>query len=167
MPYKDPEVRRAYGRVWMRRNAEKAREAMRRWRAQHPEVKRARAREYYLAHQEEVIGRVTAYLRAHPQIAQTSRRNRRGRQIAAPGSFATKQWEALVEAHGHCCAYCGAARELVPDHRVALSRGGSNWIENILPACRRCNGRKYTMSEEAFRELLRREGDATFETRPS
>ena len=30
MPYSDPERRRAYGREWMRRNAEKAREAMRR-----------------------------------------------------------------------------------------------------------------------------------------
>lgn len=167
MPYKDPEARRAYGRQWMRQNLDKARAAMRRWRAQHPEIRRARARAYYLAHQQEVIGRVTAYVRARPDVAQTSRRNRRSREMEAQGSFTTKEWQALVEAYGHCCAYCGASRTLVPDHRVALSRGGSNWIGNILPACRRCNGRKYTMSEEAFRELLRREGAAASATKPS
>jgi hypothetical protein len=33
MPYLDPEKRHAYGREWMKRNPEKAREAMRRGRA--------------------------------------------------------------------------------------------------------------------------------------
>lgn len=157
MPYRDPEERRAYGREWMRLNPEKAREGMRRWRAGHPDTKRARAREYYVAHQEEIVRKVTAYLRAHPLVAQTIRRNRRSREIAAPGSFTTREWQALVETYGHRCAYCGADGVLVADHRVSLSRGGTNWIENILPACGRCNNRKYTQTEDEFRERLRRE----------
>src|SRR3989442_10273597 len=34
---RDIEERRAYGREWIKRNPEKAREAMRRWRKNHPE----------------------------------------------------------------------------------------------------------------------------------
>lgn len=47
MPYKDPEERRAYGREWIRNNAEKAREAMRRWRKNHPDEHAAQSRERY------------------------------------------------------------------------------------------------------------------------
>jgi 5-methylcytosine-specific restriction endonuclease McrA len=43
------------------------------------------------------------------------------------------------------------------DHRIPLTRGGSNLIDNILPACRRCNRRKGTMTEEEFRGFLQRE----------
>src|SRR2546428_14156348 len=44
VPYKDRDRRRAYGRDWMRRNLDKARLAMRRWRAEHPKEHRERRR---------------------------------------------------------------------------------------------------------------------------
>src|SRR2546425_13256462 len=44
VPYKYRDRRRAYGRDWMRRNLDKARLAMRRWRAEHPEEHRERRR---------------------------------------------------------------------------------------------------------------------------
>jgi 5-methylcytosine-specific restriction endonuclease McrA len=37
---------------------------------------------------------------------------------------------------------------------VPLARGGTNFIDNILPACRGCNARKHTMTEEEFRARL-------------
>ncbi|HEY8807173.1 MAG TPA: HNH endonuclease, partial [Candidatus Limnocylindria bacterium] len=40
------------------------------------------------------------------------------------------------------------------DHRAPLSRGGRNTIENILPACRSCNRRKRTKTEDEFRTWL-------------
>jgi len=43
------------------------------------------------------------------------------------------------------------------DHRIPLSRGGRHEIENITPACKPCNSRKHTRTEEEFRALLRRE----------
>jgi 5-methylcytosine-specific restriction endonuclease McrA len=61
---------------------------------------------------------------------------------------------ALLEKHGHRCTYCGAAGRLEPDHRVPLARGGTNYIENILPACRRCNTRKRLLTEDEYRARL-------------
>lgn len=46
------------------------------------------------------------------------------------------------------------------DHRIPLARGGSNSIDNILPACGRCNRRKHLMTEAEFRARLAAERDA-------
>lgn len=50
---------------------------------------------------------------------------------------------ALFDAWGWRCAYCGKeTRFLEPDHVEPLSRGGDDTIENLIPACGRCNGQK-------------------------
>ena len=66
MPYSDPEKRRAYGREWMKRNADKARGAMRRWRERHPDAHRAENAAYYARHAERLKRRIEGYHRANP-----------------------------------------------------------------------------------------------------
>jgi 5-methylcytosine-specific restriction endonuclease McrA len=39
------------------------------------------------------------------------------------------------------CQYCGSAADSV-DHIVPRSRGGAHTWDNVVAACRRCNGRK-------------------------
>ena len=160
MPFKDPERRRAYGRAWMRRNADKASAAMRRWRASHRE-QHAQARDAWDAqHPVEAASRRARYLRAHPEVRRTRWSNRRARERAAEGQYTTEQWMALIARYDSCCAYCGRRAPLQPDHRVPLARGGTNWIDNILPACGPCNRRKHLLTETEFRALLSREPDA-------
>jgi 5-methylcytosine-specific restriction endonuclease McrA len=72
-------------------------------------------------------------------------------------SFSAAEWLASLAHHAGACAYCGSKVLIEIDHRVPLTRGGSNLIENIIPACRRCNRRKGTMTEEEFRSSLQRE----------
>ena len=157
VPYKDPERRREYGREWMRAHPEKAREAMRRWRASHPEQHRRARDAWDDEHPERAEARRQRYAEAHPDVRLTIRRNRRAREQTASGRFSTAEWRALVERHGGRCAYCGAAAPLQPDHRIPLARGGSNSIDNILPACGRCNRRKHLLTDVEFRALLDRE----------
>ena len=154
MPYADPEKRRAYGREWMQRNADKARLAMRRWRARHPEEHRVENAAYYARHAERLKHRIADYHRANPAVVRAKSHRHRALRRGAEGSFTPDEWIALLESHGRRCAYCRGEGPLEPDHRVALSRGGSNRIENILPACRRCNARKHRMSESEFRARL-------------
>jgi len=158
MPYTDPEVRRAYGREWIKRNAAKAREAMSRWRAAHRDQDRANKRDYYARNRERTKAAVVAYRLANPEVVRVVRRLRRARKVAALGAYTTAQWLDLVCLYGGCCGYCGVAATLEPDHRVPLSRGGSNWIENIIPCCRPCNTRKRTATEDEFRARLLGEG---------
>lgn len=158
MSYKDPERQRAYAREWMKRNAEKAREAMRRWRQRNPELRRERNRRYKRAAQlrdpAKINAQMAAYHAAHPEYKRAKDHAYRARLRAAPGSFTGRQWRELVEQWGNRCAYRGEPGPLEPDHRVPLVRGGTNYIENILPACRNCNARKHTMTEEEFRARL-------------
>jgi len=56
----------------------------------------------------------------------------------------------LVRHHGRC-AYRGAGGALGRENRVPLSRGGSDAVYNILPACHRCNAKKHRSRERDFR----------------
>jgi 5-methylcytosine-specific restriction endonuclease McrA len=85
---------------------------------------------------------------------------RRARALGAGPSFTAAEWTALVGAYGNRCAYDGAPGPLHADHRLPLARGGTNEIQNILPACARCNLRKHLMTEEEFRARLAAERDA-------
>ena len=154
MPYKNPERRREYGREWMRRNPGKAREAMRRWRQRHPEKHNAQGRDYYARHKQSLASYFATYIRTHRELRQAIRARRRSRELAAEGNHTTEQWLALLRTYGHRCAYCDAAGPLEPDHRIPLARGGTNYIENIVPACRRCNTRKRLLTEDEFRARL-------------
>ena len=57
---------------------------------------------------------------------------------------------------GHCF-YCGdvlMVGDWEIEHRVPLSVGGENDLENLVPACRKCNRTKGTRDTEEFRTYL-------------
>jgi 5-methylcytosine-specific restriction endonuclease McrA len=152
VPFKDPEERRAYGREWIRNNAEKAREAMRRWRKNHPDGHAAQSRQRY-ARDPQKVRRI---IEASPNRAAVRRamHNRRRDRVRGGPAFTAAEWMALVAEYAGRCAYCGDNGLLHADHRIPLARGGTNTIENIVPACAQCNLRKHAMTEEEFRARL-------------
>ena len=75
------------------------------------------------------------------------RRKRRVRKLNAKGSHTFGEWELLKKQYGHCCLSCGKCEPeiiLTEDHIIPLSKGGSDYIENIQPLCRSCNCKKHT-----------------------
>lgn len=73
-----------------------------------------------------------------------------------------------VEARdGTACHYCGGETFVLPvgvpfdtdqlkaertlDHRVPVSRGGTDTLDNLVIACRTCNNRKGTRSYDVFK----------------
>lgn len=95
----------------------------------HRDVEAARARG------RESQKRLHAY-RAHYQ------RMRELRIRSAVGTHTLTEWQEKIALFGGCCAYCGEAKPLTQDHKVPISRGGTNDIGNIVPACRSCNSAK-------------------------
>lgn len=73
---------------------------------------------------------------------------RKAREHGATGCFTLAELVRLWLAFDKRCAYCQQPTEGLPDpdHVNPLSRGGSNSITNILPACRDCNADKNDMS---------------------
>ena len=81
----------------------------------------------------------------------------------ALGSHTPGQWRALVRSVGGRCYYCGVKTDAVflpphhperreKDHKVPVTRGGSDSIDNIAVSCRRCNQEKRTMTADEFAE---------------
>jgi 5-methylcytosine-specific restriction endonuclease McrA len=69
-------------------------------------------------------------------------RKRRRRMARVEHDLSAEQWAALRDTWGGC-AYCGATdRPLQRDCVLALSRGGRYTLDNIVPACGRCNASK-------------------------
>jgi 5-methylcytosine-specific restriction endonuclease McrA len=67
------------------------------------------------------------------------------RKSGAVGSFTLGEWETLKKQYGFICLICGKSEpviKLTKDHIIPLSKGGSNFIENIQPLCLSCNCRK-------------------------
>ena len=57
----------------------------------------------------------------------------------------------IFEAWASCCAYCADPADTL-DHVLPRSRGGLTVAENLVPACRYCNGAK---SSTDWREWFR------------
>ncbi len=83
-------------------------------------------------------------------------RLRKARVKAAPGSFNSYHLRLKEELQGGRCYYCkqpiGPERQI--EHKIPISRGGTNWPANIALACPRCNLRKHDKTPQEFRKYL-------------
>lgn len=87
------------------------------------------------------------------------RRIRKARLKSADGAFTVEQWLEKLAFFGNCCYLCKeplAGKETHAEHRIPISRGGTNWIANIAPACKNCNLKKGRLTEKEFRNLILR-----------
>lgn len=79
--------------------------------------------------------------------------NKETSRRSIPKSLRLKVYE---KCGGHC-AYCGCKlefKELQVNHIKPLRVGGTNELDNYLPACRSCNHYKSTLDLEQFRSYL-------------
>lgn len=70
----------------------------------------------------------------------------------------TERQKIYDKCKGHC-AYCGCEleyRDMQVDHVIPLRRGGSDDVDNMLPACRSCNHYKATLTADEYKEYVSR-----------
>lgn len=131
-----------YRQHWYEANAEHARAYAREWAAANPERRRENFR---------------AWRKANPEAKRAHDHKRRARKAGALGEFTAEEFKALCEAFAHRCAYCDQPCDaLTADHVVPLSKGGTNYIDNIVPACKSCNSRKHDKTPAEFVWMLGR-----------
>lgn len=109
------------------------------WRLKNPRAAKAIKDKYYTKSEAKAL----AIARKH---------KRRVRILTARGSFTASEWELKKQEFDYRCAYCGRkTKNLTVDHYIPLSKGGTNYIDNIVPACIRCNKQKWTKAPSEFK----------------
>lgn len=128
------------------------------WQKAHPEHSRARAKAHYDANPVRGRARSSAWQKAHPEAVKARKQRRRARKLAAGGTFTADQIRKLYELQKGRC-WWNTKHKLDSgyhaDHRIALSRGGTNDISNIVLTCPHCNtSKKAKMPYEFAGRLL-------------
>ncbi len=131
-------------------NKEKISENKKRYHRENRESISKKSREYYLKNRDQIRKKNAEYGKspAGRRAARASYSKRR----AAEGSFTAEDIKNMYATQGGRCYYCSVSieKEYHIDHMTPLSRGGSNWPENLCLACPRCNLSKHTKTAEEF-----------------
>jgi hypothetical protein len=82
----------------------------------------------------------------------------RAAELGVVSTLTVEEWKSVVERCDFNCHLCGEKTlldlrspwRLSLDHVVPMARGGSNTVDNVLPAHRRCNQSRLDMTIEEF-----------------
>lgn len=153
---------RVYTKKYYAENPEKCREKVRRFRINNPESTKASEQKRYWSNPEKERQRVKDY-RANP-IVKAREKVRMREWVAenrekvlfnakryshlrrsAEGDYTQSDIDTLHRTQKGLCWWCGKKLNGTYhiDHRIAISRGGTNWPNNLCLACPHCNVSKH------------------------
>ncbi len=145
----DREYKKMYDRLYYVNNKDRTRELQERWVEQNKQRFLATQKRYRDKNREKCRERCREAAKfwrlTHPEEVREQARKRRARLLNAPGSHTLSQWMSRVEYYGWKCFYCHTPliiQTLTQDHRVPLSKGGTDWASNLVPCCSPCNSQK-------------------------
>jgi hypothetical protein len=147
MPFKDPEARKAYSRQHYLENRDSYIQKAKEWHDSNQE----KARKAYTKWADKVgVSFIRSYYRNYgkkwrmenPERYAVKNRQNNHRRKNAIGSYNTEDWQRILLEHSNSCAICKSDSNITIDHVIPLSKGGTNFPDNLQPLCRSCNSRK-------------------------
>lgn len=131
-------------RRWYEENRERRAETSRRWYEANREQHAAVARRYREAHADELREAARKWRANNPDKVKAKHRRRWIRAKGAEGKHTADDINLQYASQGGRCWWCGHVVGDVydVDHRIPLSRGGTDDPENLVISCRSCNRKK-------------------------
>lgn len=103
-------------------------------------------------HRDAARAAVAAWKKKNRDLANTYQRNIRAQLLGADGKHCHQEVMDMVLRSDGICSYCGCQLEKYHvDHKIPLSRGGSNSLDNLAISCEKCNLQKGTKTADEFR----------------
>lgn len=106
-----------------------------------------RNKEAFIQYRRDNVGRIAEYNKMWREnnVEKTRMYNRRRnlKMKSLPNTLTEEEWQNTLKEFNYSCVYCGEQSELERDHFVPVSKDGGNTVENILPACKKCNQSKW------------------------
>jgi 5-methylcytosine-specific restriction endonuclease McrA len=147
---------RRYARRWMQRwyyaNLRKARKRLKMYRLRNPEKWRAYDRDIYrrklrtnAAWMKAKLAKGRAWAKRNPEKQRHRVGRYRVRRLGAKGSHTFAEWLAVIRRHRWKCFYCQrriTRSTVTKDHLIPLSKEGTDFAANLVPACKSCNSGK-------------------------
>jgi len=147
------EYNKEYNKKWYEENKEHIKEQRKEYYEENKErikeyyeENKERIKEYYEDNKEQIAEYFKKYREENPDKCREKERRYRARKNNAEGNFSEKEFkQKLIFYHYRCC-HCGTdltKTDYQRDHIQPLSKGGSNYIDNIQPLCEHCNLSKH------------------------
>lgn len=158
--HKNPEKDRASNKAWRERNKEQRAEYARGYYQTHKAEMNESSKEYYRQHRDQLRELNKKYRvknaeyfreelrkrqKENPEKFRAYEANRRARKKATGGTYTREDVQLQYESQRGLCWWCGkpVGNDYHIDHRIPLSRGGSNDARNLCIACPHCNAEKH------------------------
>lgn len=116
-------------------------------------------REWRIKNKEKHIMSVAEWRRNNPEKDRVIRMKRRAAKVGSPEQFTASELKALLDKQEYICANPFCRCDLLKikkhlDHKIPLSRGGTNGIANLQYLCAPCNLQKNKRTNDEWMELL-------------
>jgi len=121
------------------------------WKKGNKESVSASSARRYIRKRERILAYNRAWIRANLDLARAACHRRRARKLSADGRHTAADIQRLLKLQRGCCAACHKPMKTYHvDHRIALSRGGSNHWTNLQLLHPRCNQEKHAKDPIRF-----------------
>lgn len=120
-----------YNKRYRDANLERISESKKKWYAENIQYAKEMHRRYYKNNREKF---------------DNNKKIHRSRKKEAPTGLTVADWRKAVEFFDNKCAYCGKTTDyLHREHFIPLSKKGGYTKDNIVPACKSCNSKKWSL----------------------
>jgi len=134
-------------------NSDREKVRQSRWRSENAALKKELDAKWQKDNPERVKQRNVRWKTKNRDAVRSHTRNYRAKKRAADGYHAADDIKAMFDIQGGVCA-CGCGASLAAafqvDHKIPISRGGSNWPDNLQLLMPICNQRKNDRTMEEW-----------------
>ncbi|EMT38135.1 HNH endonuclease [Thermoanaerobacter thermohydrosulfuricus WC1] len=133
-------------------NKDRIRELQRKYREENKDKVRVYLERWKVENSEQYKEAYKTWRKEHKELVRAYQRNYKARKKQASGTHTGEDIKKLYAEQDGKCFYCGKELEgeFHVDHKVPLSRGGSNSPDNLVLACPSCNLQKNDKTIEEY-----------------